>query len=151
MATGFTQRFQGKIKAAQLWLGTGGVFDAVSGVKGLNDFVMKIPLPVTATANTDFTTTLPAGGTLLNASVYTTVAYTGATVALTMGTSAGDNSIVTTVSIKAVGLVPLTLIQAAAAAPGIMPATSPNLFWRLAQGTPTAVGTAFLILNYTAQ
>jgi hypothetical protein len=151
MASGFMQRFQGRIKANQLWVGSGGFIDASSGIKGLTDYIIKLPLPVTATANTDFTVSLPPGGTLLNASVYTSVAYTGNTVTIALGVSAGDATYVTATTIKAIGVYPLTLLQPAAAGPAIMPATSPNLFIRVIQtATTTNVGTAFLVLNYTA-
>lgn len=152
MATGFLQRFQGKIKTGQLWLGTGGLYDAVSGIKGQSDFILKIALPVTATANTDFTTTLPAGGCLKNATVFTTTAYGAVTDAkISLGVSAGDASYVTATTIKALGVFPLTLLQPAAAGPAIMPATSPNLFIRVAQsGGNSATGAAFLVLSYTA-
>lgn len=153
MSTGFMQRFNAKIKVGSLWLGRGGFADALSGVSGLSDFIIKVPLPVTATANTDFTVTLPAGGALLNATVYTTTAYGAATdCKIQMGVSAGDATYVSLVSIKAIGVVPLTLLQPAAAGPSIMPAASPNLFFRLVQtGTTSATGAAFLVLNYTAQ
>jgi hypothetical protein len=151
MATGFVQRFKGKIKAEELWLGFGGFFDAASGIKGVTDYIIKIPLPVTAVATTAFTASLPPGGTLLNASVYTSVAFTGATVTIALGVAANDTTIVNATTIKAVGIYPLTLLQPGAAAPAVMPNTSPNLFITVTQGTPTAVGTAFLQLNYTAQ
>jgi hypothetical protein len=150
MASGFMQRFQGKIKANQIWIGTGGFFDAISGIKGTTDYIVKIPLPVTAVATTAFTVSLPPGGTLLNASVNTSVAFTGATVTIALGVAASDTTIVNATTIKAIGVYQLTLLQPAAAAPAVMPNTSPNLFVTITQGTPTAVGTAFLVLNYTA-
>ena len=111
-----------------------------------------MPLPVTAVANTSFTVTLPSGGTLLNAMVNTSVAYTGATVTIALGVSALDTTIVNATTIKAIGAYPLTLLQPAAASPAVMPNASPNLFITVTQtSTYTAVGTAFLVLNYTAQ
>jgi hypothetical protein len=67
----------------------------------------RLNLPVTAIANTDFTMSIPPGCTLLSAVVYTSVAYTGATVTIQLGSSAGDSSYVAAISIKAVGMVPL--------------------------------------------
>lgn len=152
MATGFQQRFKGKIIASQFWLGSSGFYDASSGIKGITDFVLKVPLPVTAAANTDLVASVPAGGVLLSATVYTTVAFLGSsTVTIALGTAAADASYVNATTIKAIGIFPLTLLQAGAAGPAIMPA-APNVFIRIAQaGTPSATGTAFMLLNYTAQ
>jgi hypothetical protein len=134
-------------------IGSGGLIDFTSKIKGITDFIIKVPLIATAAASTDITVSLPVGGCLLNATVYTTVAYAGSsTVTLALGLSAGDASYCTATTIKAIGLFPLTLLQAGAAGPGIMPTGSPNLWCRIAQaGTPSATGTAFLVLNYTAQ
>jgi hypothetical protein len=150
MSTGFVQRFKGRIKAEQLWIGSGGFYDAVSGIKGITDYIIKVPLPVTAVATTAFTVSLPPGGTLLDASVFTSVAFTGATVTIALGVAASDTTIVNATTIKALGNYQLTLLQPGAAAPAVMPATSPNLWITVTQGTPTNVGTAFLQLNYTA-
>lgn len=156
MATGFVQRLKGKVIIPALELGSAGFFDAPSGIKGIADFIIKIPLPVTAAASTAFTVSLPPGGTLLNASVYTYVAYGAVTdCKISLGVSAADNSYLTggtAVSIKALGVYELVLAQPAAAGPAIMPNTSPNLFITVAQtGTASATGSAFLVLNYTAQ
>ena len=155
MATGFVQRFKGKVQAASLWLGNSGFYDAPSGVAGITDFMLKVPLPVTATANTDFSISLPPGGAIIAATVFTTVAYGAVTdCKISLGTSAGDNSYLsggTTVSVKALGVYVLTLVQPGAAGPALMPNASPNLYIRLVQtGTASATGTAFLIINYSA-
>lgn len=149
MTTGFTQRFNGKIKAAVLYLGNGGIVDANSGIAGQPVVTQKIALPVTATANTDFTVSVPAGKTLLRATVFTGTAYTAATDAkIEIGTSAGDASYVAQTSIKAVGVVALQLAAAAAAALASLPAP-PNLFVRVVQtGSTTNVGAATLVLEY---
>jgi hypothetical protein len=154
--SGLMQRYKGKVQVDDLWLGSGGLFDAVSGIKGLNDFIIKVPLPVTAVASTAFTVSLPPGGTLLNASVYTYVAYgAGTDCKISIGSAALDNSYLTggaAVSIKALGVHLLALAQPAAAGPATLPNASPNLFITLAQtGTASATGSAFLVLNYTAQ
>lgn len=152
MASGFMQRFKGKIQADSLWVGRNGVGDSYSGVRGLTDFMLKVPLTVTAVATTDFTISLPAGGTLMSAQAYTTTQFGAATNAnLTLGSTIGGNDFVTAVDIKTVGLRNLTLISGAAALLGIL-AAAPNVFARITQvGTASATGTAFLLLNYTAQ
>jgi len=129
-------------------LGTGGIIDAASGIAGGPVVVQKIALPVGANANTDIPPiSVPAGKTLLRASVYTSTAYTGATVTIQIGTSAGDASYVAAATIAAIGVHSLALVAAAAAALAALPAT-PNLFVRIVQTTPTAVGAATLVLEY---
>jgi len=151
MSTGFVQRFKGKVQAASLWLGSGGLVDAASGISGKQDYIQKLSLPVTATANTDFTMSVPTGATLLRATVYTTTGYGATTDAkIEIGSSAGDASYVAQTSIKAVGVVNLTLVAAAAAALLSAPAGSPNLFIRIVQtGTTSATGAATLVLEYS--
>jgi hypothetical protein len=151
MATGFMARFGGKVKIGSLWLGNNSsVTDAMSGIAGTTDYVQKISLPVTATANTDIAPlSLPAGKTLLRATVFTGTAYGAATDAkIEIGVSAGDASYVAQTSIKAVGIVNLTLVAAAAAALLALP-TAPNLYVRIVQtGTASATGAATLVLEY---
>lgn len=149
MSSGFVQRFKGKIKAEVLWLGGGGIVDAKSGIAAQPVSVQKLALPVTAVANTDFVVSAPAGKTLLRATVYTETAYTAVTDAkIEIGVSAGDASYVAATSIKAVGIVPLTLVGAEAAPLASLPAP-PNLFVRVVQsGGSTAVGNAILVLEY---
>ena len=145
---GIMQRFQGSIKTAALLLGGGGIIDAASGIAGGPVVTQKIPLPVGANANTDIgPISVPKGKTLLRASVYTSTAYTGTTVTIQIGSSAGDASYVAATTIKALGVYALTLVAAAAAALGSLPAT-PNLFVRIVQTGPTAVGAATLVLEY---
>jgi hypothetical protein len=149
MASGFTQRFQGKIKASQLWLGSGGLIDALSGIAGKTDYLQRLSLPVTAITNTDFVMSVPLGSSLMSIAVYTTTAYTGTTAALTIGNVAGGAQYVASTSISGIGIVQLTLVNTASAALLSMPAP-PNLFIRIAQGaTPTAVGAAMLVIDYT--
>lgn len=149
MATGFVERFRGKVKAEALWLGKGGIVDAASGIGAQPVTVQKLSLPVTAVANTDFTVSAPAGKTLLRATVYTGTAYTAGTDAkIEIGTSAGDQSYVAAATIAAIGVHALTLVAAGAAALASLPAT-PNLFVRVVQsGSATAVGAATLVLEY---
>lgn len=44
MATGFAQRFKGKIRAAQLWLDYGKLIDAGSGIAGAPVVVQKLKI-----------------------------------------------------------------------------------------------------------
>ena len=120
MATGFLARYNGKIKVAQLWLdpagtsGLDGIVDADGGLRFGVAGGIAFALPVTATANTDFTMSIPPGARIASMTVYTTTAYGAATdCKIEIGTSAGDNSYVAQTSIKAAGIVLLT------------PATSP--------------------------
>jgi hypothetical protein len=148
MATGFATRFQGKVKAAALWLGSGGIVDAVSGIAGNVRVAQRISATVTAVANTDLPPlSIPPGATILGITAYTTTAFTAGTDAkLEAGISAGDATYVAATSIKALGVVAMTLASATLAAMG---ATLPNLFIRIVQsGTPTAVGAATIVVEY---
>ena len=153
MATGFVQRFKGRIMAESLWLGRSGMFDSATGIRGMSDFVLKISLPVTAVANIDFSISLPPGGALIGAQVFTTTQYGAVTNAnFTLGSTVGGNDFVTAVDIKTVGLRSLTLVTGTAAILGNLPTTLPNVFARIAQvGGNSATGAGFLLLNYTAQ
>ncbi len=133
-----------------LGIGTGGMMDVGSGIIGKTDFYQRLSLPVTAVTNTDYTMSLPTGATLVSMAVYTTTAYTGTTANISIGNAAAGAQYVTAVSIAGIGVVQLTLVNAAAAALLSMPAGTPNLFIRIAQSTtPTAVGAGVLIVNYT--
>lgn len=143
--TGFVSRWKGKIMAAVLYLGPGGIVDASSGIAGKAQVASKTAMPVAATANNDFSISLPPGAAILSANFYTTVAYTGATATVQLGSSAGASDFVAATNIKSLGFVLLTL--AAGAAIGNLPAT-PNVFARIVQTTPTAVGNGFLVIEY---
>jgi hypothetical protein len=151
MANGFLSRFKGKIMCSQLWLAAGAVvYDAVSGLAGLMDFVTKTSLTVTAATTTDFgPLSIPAGKTLMRAAVYTSTAFGAVTDAkISIGISAGDQSYVAQTTIKAVGVYNLTLVNAAAASLASMPA-APNLYVRITQsGGNSATGAATLVLEY---
>jgi hypothetical protein len=146
MATGFTQRFKGKIKVHSLWLGSGGIVD-VSGIASSVQVAQRLAATVTAVANTDYTMSLPTGATILGITVYTTTAFLAATDAkFQAGNAAGDASYVAGTSIKAAGVVAMVL---AGAAQGAMPAGTPNLFMRIVQtGAASAVGAATIIVDY---
>lgn len=136
-------------QAGQLILGPGGIVDAASGVNGRSDYVLKLSLPVTAVTNTDYTLSLPPGATLVSAAVYTTTAYTGTTGNISLGSAAAGAQYVAATDIKAIGVVQLVLVNAAAASLLSMPNAAPNLFIRIAQSTtPTAVGAGVLVVNY---
>jgi hypothetical protein len=107
-----------------------------------------VSLPVTATANTDFTYTFPPGA--LNASyrTLTTTAYTAVTDAqISIGSTAGGVDYVAAVSIKAIGVVAHTNVNAAAATHLNPGGATINI--RVAQsGGSTAVGAATLVIGY---
>jgi hypothetical protein len=150
MATGFVQRFKGKIAAHEIWLARGGLVDKTSGIFADPVVSIKLAMTVTATANTDYAAvSIPAGATLLRATVYTGTAFLAATDAkISIGTSAGDQTYVAQASVKALGVVSLTLVAAAAAALLSVPA-APQLFVRITQtGTTSATGAATLVLEY---
>lgn len=150
MTTGFVQRFKGKVRAHILYLGSGGIADSVSGIAGKARLSIRVPIAVTAVANTDIAAiSLPLGATLTAATVYTGTAFLAATDAkIEIGVSAGDASYVAQTSIKAVAVVALTLVNAAAAALASLPAV-PNIFVRIVQtGAASATGAATLVLEY---
>ena len=154
MASGFLQRFSGKVKIGQLYLGAVGITDSASGIAGKMDYFQRLALPVTAVTNTDYTLAVPTGATIIEILVYTTTAYTGTTANISIGNVAAGAQYVAATDIHAIGVVQLTLVNAAAAALLAMPAatgTPPaNVFIRIAQSTtPTAVGAATLVINYT--
>lgn len=148
--TGVVQRQQGKMKIATLILGKGGLVNGASGIAGKIVTSQALAMPVTAAATTDFTMSIPAGATLLRATVYTGTAYLAATDAkVSIGVSAGDQSYVAQTTVKAIGVYALTLVAAAAAALLAAPA-APNLFVRITQtGAFSATGAATLVVEYT--
>jgi len=161
MANGFLQRFQGKIKCAQLWLGssstssgTAGLYDNASGIRLGVGGGARLAMTVTATTNTDFTMAIPPGAAIQSLIVYTTTAFGAVTDAqITIGTSAGDNTYVAATSIKAGGLHTLAVASTATAAAAMLaaPALSSgvNLWVRIAQsGGNSATGAATLVVDY---
>ena len=101
--------------------------------------ISLVPL---AQANTDFTLAIPSGCTILRATTDTTLAYTGTTVTLQLGSTAGGSELVAAVSIKAAGRVSHTLV---APTTGFGTGT---LFARMVQTGPTAVGAGNLVIEY---
>lgn len=114
------------------------------------DALQKVALFVNNATNTDITASVPVGAGISAIQVYTTTAFTAVTDAMiSIGNAAGGAQYVAAVSIKAVGVYNLTLVNAAAAALLSMPSGSPNLFIRIAQsGGNTAVGAATLVVDY---
>jgi len=124
--------------------------DSASGIAGKTDYLQRLSLPVTAVTNTDYTMSLPTGATIISIAVYTTTAYTGTTANISIGSAAGGAQYVAATDISGIGVKQLTLVNAAAASLLSMPAGTPNLFIRIAQSTtPTAVGAAMLVVDYT--
>lgn len=107
-----------------------------------------LALSVTAVTNTDSTLAIPSGAIIRSMTVYTTTAFTAVTDAMiSVGSAAGGAQYVAAVSIKAVGIVSLTLIGSNAAA--LANFTAGTLFVRVAQsGGSTAVGNATLVVSY---
>lgn len=79
----------------------------------------------------------------------TTVAFTGATVALSLGATLGGADYISALDIKALGSRVPPLV--AAGVPGLVAFAGGTLFARIAQGTPTAVGAGRLYVRYLAR
>jgi hypothetical protein len=145
--TGFVQRTKGKVKLHELVLGPGGIVDGVSGIAGGPQCAIRLPLAVTATANTDFVVPMPVGATILGMWCFTTTAFTAGTDAkLQVGAAAAGAGYVAAVSIAAIGTQQLTMISTVGVDFAAMPQ---NLFLRIVQtGTATAVGAATFVVEY---
>lgn len=146
--TGIMQRFKGKVQAAVLYLGAGGIVDAASGIAGKAQLASKTAMTVTAVANTDFSLSLPPGAAILSANFYTTTAFTGTTVTIQLGSTLGGVDYVAATNIKPAGVVALALSTTAPASIGNLSATLPNVFARIVQTGPTAVGAGSLVIEY---
>lgn len=107
--------------------------------------VLVVPLAVTAVANTDIVVPI-AACRLIRATQRTNVAFTGTTVTLALGTTAGGAELVAATDVKAIAASrALTLV--AAAAPTMDALAAGNLHVRLAQTGETAVGAGVLLLE----
>lgn len=121
-------------------------------ISGAGNYIrcdLILPMPVTATASTDFVVQLPANAVSASYIVVTTTAYTAVTDAqLSIGSTVGGVDYVAAVTIKSVGRAGLTPVGAAAAVhmfPGAQP-----LNVRVTQsGGSTAVGLAYLSIQYS--
>lgn len=116
---------------------------------GLSRFSFNLALPVTAVASTAFTMTIPTGYIVRGFSVATGTAYGAATDAtIAIGNVAAGAQYVAATSIKATGVVALTLVGAGVAALLSMPSGNPNLFITVAQtGAASATGSATLFVD----
>lgn len=122
-----------------------------AGVQGALEAAIKKALTVTAVTNTDVTATVPTGALIVAFDVYTTTAFTAVTDAMiSIGSTAGGSDYVAATSIKAAGVVHLTLAATTIANLVSMPTqATPNVFIRIAQsGGSTAVGAATLVARY---
>jgi hypothetical protein len=109
--------------------------------------VITVPLTALAQANTDFTFTLPACR-ILRATERTTVAFTGATVNLQLGTAVGGSQLVAATDIKAQSAArALTLVAGAAATFAAF--AGGTVHGRIVQtATETAVGAGDLYIEF---
>jgi hypothetical protein len=140
-------RTKGKVMAAVLWLGSGGVVDAASGIGGKVQAASKTAITVAAVATTDFSISVPPGVSILSANFYTTTAFTGTTVVARLGSTLGTQDIVADTNVKAAGFV-LLAIAATAPASIASEGTVPNIFCRITQTGATAVGVGLLVIEY---
>lgn len=106
-------------------------------------------LTVTATANTDFTMTIPAGARVTTFRLYITTAYTGATPTIQIGTAATGSQYVAATAISSGGVLTLTPASTVACAAAML--SSPGtLYIRITQAaTLTAVGSSVLEVLYS--
>lgn len=103
---------------------------------------------VAATTNNDFTLAVPAGY-IVAIYWYTTVAYTGGTVNVRVGTTVGDNDIADAVAIAALGQ--YTLPMQGAIMPLVAPYGGGTFYIRVAQSAPTTVGSGKLLVALLPQ
>lgn len=107
--------------------------------------MIAVPLSVLAQANTDFTVALPRCR-VLRATQRTVTAFTGTTVSLALGSTAGGVEVVAAADVKAQSSArALTLVATAASA---LSDFSGTLFGRLAQTGATAVGAGELYIEF---
>ena len=114
-----------------------------------NLLVSSIPdMTVTATANTNFTLSIPPRMTLAEVTVFTTIAFGAATDAtMQIGSSVGASDYVAAQSIKS--LTTHTLAITPSSSSVYMSAADPNLFIRITQtGTTSATGRCTLVVKY---
>jgi hypothetical protein len=120
----------------------------VSGVTTLSRSEMEQVIAVTATANTDFVIPVPKGARILSVRSVTDTAFTAGTDAqISFGKTAGGAEYVAAVTVKTVGAVNHTLVNAQAADYEALPQDGINC--RLVQsGTATAVGRACVYVGF---
>lgn len=108
-------------------------------------------MTVTATASTDFSFTIPQGALITGIDFYTSTTFTGATVTAAVGSAQGGAQYVAAVSIVSQGKVAATFVGTGIPNLINMPAGTNNLWIRIAQTTPTAVGSALAVVSYSMQ
>ena len=113
---------------------------------GIVPAVRSLLLPVTAIANTDLILTIPKAQ-ILGFRQLTGVAYTAATIAMSLGTTVGGAEIASAIDIKAQAY-RNTLALVATGVPTLLAWPGGSLYVRLAQGTPTATGSGTLFVDY---
>lgn len=123
--------------------------NAVTGAIPLTRVSLEFPMTVTATANSDFIIPVPKGARNFTARTFTDTAFTAGTDAqIQLGKTVGGAEYVAAVSVKAIGVVTHTLVNAAAADYEGLPQDGINV--RIVQsGTATAVGSAKLYIDYS--
>ncbi len=108
--------------------------------------VLVVPLAVTAVANTDLSFVLPPCR-ILRMTERTNVAFTGNTVTIQAGSTAGGVDYVAAVDVKAVGTRALTLVAAGSAA--LDAVAGGTVHARIVQtATFTAVGSGVLLVEF---
>lgn len=110
---------------------------------------LRVPVQAVSAAATPFTIPVPVGATVNLTQFATLTAFTGTTVSGEIGSASADASYVAATSVKNGGIVTLAPVASTAAAAALTNTTSGGLIFTLAQGTPTAVGSGTLIVNYT--
>ncbi len=111
----------------------------------------ELAIAVTATANTDFTLTVPKSR-ILRITTFTTTAFGAATDAtLQVGSAAAGAQYVAAVSIKNAGVVEHTLVAGALGALSSV-AEGTTLYFRVVQtGTASATGAALVVVELLPQ
>jgi hypothetical protein len=158
-----TSTFSGPLQAGTVRQGP---YENISPV----ELTAIVPITVTAVASTDFVVYLPAYSTVTTVQNYTGTAFTGATVTVALGSTAGGTDYVqaaqtikaatTTAALATIllngfgsyttvgsGLMNLPADATATAANNGIPTAA--IYIRVAQTSPTAVGSSTLIIKYT--
>lgn len=114
------------------------------GVNGTVTVARNISIAATAVANTDFTIQMPDEYQLLRITNYNTTTYTGTTVTLSVGTTAGGAEIVNAHNIKPAGVHTTTFVTTF----NPTDVTNRTLYLRIAQTGATAVGASVVTFEY---
>lgn len=114
------------------------------GVNGTVITARSISISATANTNTDFTFSMPAGYQLLRITNYNTTTYTGTTVTLSVGTTAGGAEIISAHNIKPAGVHTMGFVSTY----NPTNVTSQTLYLRIAQTGQTAIGASVVTFEY---